>query len=134
MIDASSKQGKHVLRRLEEELVIWLATGGERPQSVPVWFVWEDGSFLIYSVPGRKVDQVRRHPNVHLNFNSTHAGGDVVRFVGRAEVLDGHPLATSNKAYMDKYSEQIEQLGMTPDGFAQEYSIAIRVRPERVKD
>jgi PPOX class probable F420-dependent enzyme len=134
VIDLSSEKGKRVLRRVNDELVVWLTTCGDRPQSVPVWFIWEDGGFLVYSVPGRKVNQLKKHPNVHLNFNSTHAGGDVVRFVGRAEVLDGHPLATSNKAYMDKYSEQIEEIGMTPDGFAQEYSIAIRVRPERVKD
>ena len=133
MIDAASEKGKHVLQRLDEELVVWLATGGERPQSVPVWFLWEDGSFLIYSVPGRKVEQLRAHPNVHLNFNSTRSGGDVVRFVGRAEVLAEHPLATSNEAYIRKYSDQIKRLGMTPEGFAEEYSIAIRVRPERVK-
>ena len=133
MIDASSERGKRVIKRLEEELVIWLTTGGERPQSVPVWFLWDDGHFLIYSVPGNKVEQLKRHPNVHLNFNSTPTGGNVVRFEGRAEVLDGHPLATSNKAYMDKYVDQIKRLGMTPDGFANEYSIAVRVRPQRVK-
>jgi PPOX class probable F420-dependent enzyme len=133
VIDPSSEKGKRVLRRLEEELVVWLTTGGERPQSVPVWFLWEDGSFLIYSVPGRKVNQLEEHPNVHLNFNSTRSGGDVVRFEGRAEVVGGHPPATSNTAYIRKYGEQIERLGMTPEGFAEEYSIAISVRPERVK-
>jgi PPOX class probable F420-dependent enzyme len=122
-----------VLRRLEQELVVWLTTCDKRPQSVPVWFLWEEGGFLIYSVPGRKVNQLRAQPNVHLNFNSTRSGGDVVRFEGRAEVVASQAPATSNGAYIRKYSEQIERLGMTSDEFAQEYSIAIRVRPERVK-
>ena len=133
MIDASSQDGKRILRRLEEELVVWLTTGGERPQSVPVWFLWERDSFLVFSVPGRKVRQLEAHPRVHLNFNSTRSGGDVVRFEGRAEVLAGHPPPTSNEAYMRKYAEQIDRLGMSPEGFAEEYHVAIRIQPEKIK-
>jgi PPOX class probable F420-dependent enzyme len=132
-IDLSSGKGPHVSDRLRDELVIWLTTGGERPQSVPVWFLWEDGGFLVYSVPGRKVDQLAAHPRVHLNFNSTRTGGDVVRFEGLAEVLREAPPATANRGYMDKYKEQIDRLGMTPDGFAEEYRVAIRIKPERLK-
>src|SRR5229473_2991742 len=46
--------GKHALSRLKKELVIWLETTGRdrRPQAVPVWFLWDGKSFLIYAVPG----------------------------------------------------------------------------------
>jgi len=90
VIDASSQEGKRILRRLEEELVVWLTTGGERPQSVPVWFLWERDSFLVFSFPGRKVCYVEAHPRFQLNFNSTRIGGDDLMIVGRAEVLVGN--------------------------------------------
>jgi PPOX class probable F420-dependent enzyme len=132
VIDPATTQGGRALERLQKELVIWLTTGGERPQSVPVWFLWEDESLLVYSVPGKKVRQIQAHPNVHLNFNSTPTGGDVVRLEGRAEVLKGHPLASENPAYVRKYAAQIKRLGMEPESFAREYSIAIRIRPEKL--
>jgi len=133
-IDASTDKGKRVLKKLEEELVIWLATAADgRPQSVPVWFLWEDGTLLVYSVPGKKVEDIRANPNVHLNFNSTRSGGEVVRFQARADVLEGHPLATTNKAYMRKYDEQVRRIGWTPDEFAGQYHVAIRITPDRLK-
>jgi PPOX class probable F420-dependent enzyme len=112
--------------------VIWLTTGGRRPQSVPVWFLWEDGSFLVYAVPGRKVNQIQADANVHLNFNSTRTGGDVVRFQGRAEVLSDQLPADRQLDYMRKYGDQIARMGWTPRQFAAEYSVAIRITPERV--
>ena len=132
LIDGSTDKGKHVLNRLRDELVIWLTTGGRRPQSVPVWFLWEDGSFLVYAVPGRKVNQIQADANVHLNFNSTRTGGDVVRFQGRAEVLSDQLPADRQLDYMRKYGDQIARMGWTPRQFAAEYSVAIRITPERV--
>ena len=40
--------------RLKKELVIWLVTASRdaTPQSVPVWFLFQDDSFLVYSAPG----------------------------------------------------------------------------------
>lgn len=39
-IDRSSEFGARVLRRLEEDEIIWLTTGGKdgAPQPNPVWF------------------------------------------------------------------------------------------------
>jgi PPOX class probable F420-dependent enzyme len=132
LIDASTEAGKHVQSRLEEELVIWLTTGGSKPQSVPVWFLWDGESFLVYSVPGRKVTQLERNPDVRLNFNSTQTGGDVVRFRGRAKVVPEEPPAHENADYVRKYVNQISRLGWTPEQFAEQYSVAIRITPERL--
>jgi PPOX class probable F420-dependent enzyme len=130
-IDLSSGKGPHVSDRLRDELVIWLTTGGERPQSVPVWFLWEDGGFLVYSVPGKKVRELEAHPRVHLNFNSTRTGGDIVRFEGTAEVVPG-PAADRHPEYVRKYREQMQRLAMSPAEFAAEYSVAIRIRPQKL--
>ncbi|MCB0048173.1 MAG: pyridoxamine 5'-phosphate oxidase family protein, partial [Caldilineaceae bacterium] len=53
MIDWDSEVGRRALQRIEREEVIWLTTVSSRgvPQPRPVWFVWEAGSFLIYSTP-----------------------------------------------------------------------------------
>ena len=37
------------------------------------------------------------------NVNSTPAGGDIVRFAGRAEILDGYPPAAEVPDYLGKY-------------------------------
>jgi len=116
---------------LASEVVIWLATGGERPQSVPVWFLRQGDSLLIYSVPGRKVDQIRARPTVHRNFYSTPTGGDIFRFTGRAEILDGHPPAAEVPDYLAKYGEHIARIGSTPARFAAHYSVVIRITLER---
>ena len=34
---------------------------------------------------------------------------------------------------MRKYREQIDSLGMTPEGFAKQYHVAIRIQPEKIK-
>jgi len=132
LIDATTQKGKHVLSRLQEEIVIWLATAGNRPQSVPVWFLWEGETFLVYSVPGPKTSQIEANPRVHLNFNSTRTGGDVVRFQARAEVVPDEPPADKNADYVRKYADQISSLGWTPEQFASEYSVAVRITPERL--
>jgi Pyridoxamine 5'-phosphate oxidase len=40
LFDTGTRAGNRVLRRLEKEIVIWLATSGAegRPHAVPVWF------------------------------------------------------------------------------------------------
>ena len=60
---------KHVQTRLKRELIIWLGTVGRdgRPHAVPVWFLWDGKSFLIYSIPGQKVRDIEASPNVALS-------------------------------------------------------------------
>ncbi len=52
-IDFSSELGKRALERLQREQVIWLSTVNAKgmPQPSPVWFLWQDETFIIYSQP-----------------------------------------------------------------------------------
>jgi len=81
LLDTSTAKGKHVERRLNKEIVIWLATSGTegRPRAVPVWFQWDGDSFLVYSVPGQKVNDIEANPKVQLHLNTGPEGEDVVR-------------------------------------------------------
>lgn len=134
-LDVATPGGKHVQRRLEKELVIWLATTNPngRPLVVPVWFLWDGSSFLVYSVPGQKVTNIGRNPQVELHFNSTPDGDDVVRIDGAAKVPKTQPPAYRVPAYIAKYRRLMKAYGMTPESFSTDYRIPIRVRPTRFR-
>jgi len=116
--------------RLKNELVIWFVTvdADVRPQAVPVWFLFENDSFLVYSQPGRKVDHVRANPHVELHLNTDEVGDVVVRISGTAAIGRGEPPADKVPAYVRKYREQIKGFGWSPAVFAEKYPYAIRVR------
>ncbi len=127
----------HLKQRLLEEKVAWLTTvrADGVPQPTPIWFLWQQGTFLVYSKPdARKVRNIRRNPHVALNFNTDESGEHVVVFRGEAAVEEGAPLADLVPAYLDKYRQGIIDLEMTPESMAQEYSVAIRITPRSVRD
>ncbi|HEY8814268.1 MAG TPA: TIGR03667 family PPOX class F420-dependent oxidoreductase [Candidatus Dormibacteraeota bacterium] len=135
LLDKTTAVGKAVQKRLEKELIIWLATvGGDgRPHAVPVWFLWDGRSFLIYSLPGQKVNDIAANPQVHLHFNTTPDGDDVVRFDGEATRLKRYPLAHKVPTYIRKYARLIKGYDWEPEGFARKYHVAIRVKPTRLR-
>jgi PPOX class probable F420-dependent enzyme len=135
LLDPSTPDGKHVQRRLEKELIVWLATSGRegRPHAVPVWFWWDGKSILIYSLPGQKVNDIEANPKVALHFNTTPDGGDVVRIDGDATRLRRHPLAHRVPAYIRKYARLIKGNDWTPESFARQYHVVLRVRPTRLR-
>lgn len=135
MFDTSTGVGRAAKARLEHESTAWLTTVRERdgmPQPVPVWFLWDGESFLIYSQPGaRKVKNIRGNPHVAVNLNSDAHGGGIVRAEGVAEIVEDAPPLTEVPAYIEKYRPSIPALGMSEDEVADTYRAAIRVRPER---
>jgi PPOX class probable F420-dependent enzyme len=103
-----------------------------QPQTVPVWFLWDDEGFLIYSQPNRqKLKNIARNPHVGLNLNSNEQGGDVVRLEGTARIAEDALLASEVAPYVEKYRDSIARIGYGVEGFAQAYSVAVRVTPER---
>ena len=137
MIDLTSKFGRKVKQHLRKEYVVWLTTLGAdlSPQPRPVWFIWDGSSFLIFSQPqSHKVRHIIAHPQVSLHFNTDEAGdANVIIFVGTAAVDPTGPAARKVPAYLRKYRAGIEALGMTPQQFSQEYSVAIRVTPSSLR-
>lgn len=134
MLDTTTEAGACADERLREEKIAWLTTvrSDGQPQSVPVWFLWDGESFLIYSQSDRqKLKNIGRNPRVGLHLNSNVRGGDVVRVEGVAEILDGFPPATEVGEYVEKYRESIARIGFDPEGFARAYPVALRVTPER---
>jgi PPOX class probable F420-dependent enzyme len=133
MIDLTTKFGRKVKRHLKQEYIVWLTTTGSdlAPQPRPVWFIWDGVSFLIFSQPlAHKVQHITAHPRVALHFNTDATGDqDVIIFVGDATFDPTAPPAHKVRAYFRKYRAGIQALGMTPEQFSGEYSVAIRVTP-----
>lgn len=136
IIDLTTEYGARVARRLQDEQVIWLTTVGRdgTPQPNPVWFVWEDDSFLIYTQDtAYKLRNIRRNPRVSLHFDSGESGEDVVVFTGMASLDESAPLAHRHAAYLEKYRQGIADIDMTPESMGKDYHVAIRVKPDKVR-
>ncbi len=136
MIDTTTEFGQRVTRRLKEERIIWLTTvdRNEVPQPRPVWFWWDGNTFLIYSKPGtHKLEHIARHPSVALHLDGDGLGGDIVVFTGEAHLAEDAPPANAMAEYADKYREGFTRINMTPESFAQTYSVPIRVTPTSLR-
>jgi len=137
MIDLTSNFGRAVKEHLDKEYVIWLTTidSNLAPQPRPVWFIWEDDSFLIFSqTKAYKVAHIKKNPKVALHFNTDETGDKhVIVFVGDASIDANCPPAHKVYKYFEKYKEGISNLDMTPEGFSDEYCIAIRIQPAEIR-
>jgi PPOX class probable F420-dependent enzyme len=135
VLDESTAFGAHAAKRLREEIIGWLTTvtpeGAPRP--IPVWFLW-DGyrSILLYSRPEkRKLANMKANPNVSLNLDSDGIDADIVICWGEMRETDDPP---SNEVpeYLEKYRERIAALGWTPEGFAADFSVPLRIDVSRI--
>lgn len=135
MLDESTEFGARAAKRLREEIIGWLTTvtpeGAPRP--IPVWFLWDGGrSILLYSRPGkRKLANMKANPNVSLNLDSDGIDADIVVCWGEMRVSDDPP---SNEVprYREKYRERIAALGWTPESFAADFSVPLRIDVSRI--
>ena len=136
MIDFTSDFGVRAERRLIEDQVVWLTTVDihGKPQPRPVWFLWDGESLLVYSRPNaHKVRHIETNPHVSLNFNSDQAGGDIVTLLGEAHMAKS-PINTGLIArYVEKYSQGMKDLSLTPADFSNTYSVAIRILPTSLR-
>ena len=137
MVDFRSDFGRAVQQHLKDQYVIWLTTvdSNLKPQPRPVWFIWEQDSFLIFSqAKAHKVAHIKKNPKVALHFNTDETGDKhVIVFTGEASIDMNYPPAHHVPAYFEKYKDDIAGLDMTPEEFSSEYSIAIRIRPAEVR-
>ena len=70
-----------VATRLADATVIWLTTvsADGQPQTSPVWFLWQDDRFLVYSLADSpRVRNLRANPRVSLNLDGDGRGGAIV--------------------------------------------------------
>jgi PPOX class probable F420-dependent enzyme len=133
IFDPSSERGAHALARLTTDKVAWLTTvtAAGQPQSMPIWFLWDEGELFVYS-------DRRAHRNANLAGNpkvSFHladiAGGDIVMIEGEAWIDPDAPGVPDHPAYLAKYGSSIDATLGGPARMAEIYRVAIRIRPTR---
>jgi PPOX class probable F420-dependent enzyme len=135
-IDYSSEFGKIVKNHLDSDQVVWLTTVRKdgTPQPAAVWFIWKDDSFVIFTQPHtQKLKNIARNPHVSLHFNCDEDGEHVVVFLGQAFIDPsiGHNDHVSE--YVAKYDAAMRKLNFTWEDVARDYSVALRIIPERVR-
>jgi PPOX class probable F420-dependent enzyme len=134
MMDMNDPKQAHVAERLRTNVIGWLTTvrPDGRPHSVPVWFLWDGTSIILFSKPkNQKLVNIRRNPNVLLALDDTKNGEDVIVVEGTAELLDQPDLDAILPGYSAKYNAIMQALGWTPEGILADYSQAIRITPTR---
>src|SRR4051794_5986893 len=101
--------------RLRSAEYVWFTTVREdsMPQPTPVWFIWQDDTFLIFSMPdAQKVKNIRANPKVALGYSGSSDASDYLVIMGEARIVEGAPLANQVPAYLEKYAEGIKNIGM----------------------
>lgn len=127
--------GRRAADRLERELIGWLVTvnGAGAPVPSPIWFWWDGEEFLIYSQPDTpKLANIAGNPRVAVHLDGDGRGGDIVIVSGTARIGDDPP-ASRVPAYLAKYAHLIAAYDWTPESFAADYSVPIRVAPRRLR-
>ena len=70
-IDTDDEKGARAAERLATSRVLWMTTVSPdgTPQSSPIWYVWDGGDFLMYSLESARIRNLAAHRRVSLNLD-----------------------------------------------------------------
>ena len=134
VFDTGTESDARALNRLATDIIGWLTTvtPDGRPQTFPIWFLWEDGEALIFSDRRAKRNlNIAHNPRVSLHLNDNGRGGDIVIVEGEARVDEATPPVPEHRAYLAKYGDWITEYLTSAEEMATIYNVPIRVRPTR---
>jgi PPOX class probable F420-dependent enzyme len=134
--DPGTPFGKAVHERLVTAKLIWLTTVGKdgTPQPNPVWFLYEDGEILVYSLhSANRLTHIRQRPQVSLNFDSNGSGGDVIVIAGLARIAPDEQLPSEHPGYVAKYDQPMANVSGDKETFAASYNVAVRIEIRKVR-
>lgn len=123
-------------QQLQDEMVIWLTTTSAdgTPQPNPVWFIADDEDLIIYSNrTAARNRNIERNNRVSLHFNSDPHANHMTVIIGTAVIDPTIAPANESAAYMAKYAQLIPGLDMTPESYAETFSVPLRITPVRVR-
>jgi PPOX class probable F420-dependent enzyme len=131
---SGSDTDRHALERLERDMIGWLTsvTPDGQPQTFPVWFLWQDGTILVYSDHRAKRNaNIGANPKVSLHLEGYERGADLVIVEGEARIDSAAPGPEANTAYLAKYGAWIDGDIGGVDVFAATWNVPIRITPTR---
>ena len=121
---------------LERDVVGWLTTvaADGTPQSSVISFLHEDGTILFYSRPATvKLRNLERSPRVSFHLQSDGYGDHGLTLEGTAAVDPGAAPSDVHEAYRAKYRAPLAHWNMDEGETARDFSVPVRIRPERVR-
>ena len=133
MLDLNTERGAHINERLNNNLITWLTTvrPDGRPHTVPVWFLWDGSTILIFRAIKVKVQELKQNPNVTLALDPSNNGNDIVVVEGTAELVEDVNITVTLPAFVKKYAALLKDMGWTAETMAPNYPHAVRVTPKK---
>jgi PPOX class probable F420-dependent enzyme len=125
-----------VRAHLANDVVGWLTTVApdDRPQSSVISFLWDGDGILFYSRPATpKVRNIALHPAVAFHLNCDPYGDHYIVIEGTARIAPEEARSDVHPEYRAKYREPLVHWGMDEKQTADEFSIPIRIRPDRIR-
>ena len=134
-LDLSKPRNKRADERLRNDLMAWLGTvrPDGRPHLVPVWFLWDGATVLVFSKPDQKIRNLQSNPQAIVALDDTEGGEDVVMLEGEATLLERGSVTPALPAYAEKYAAKLAEFGWTGESMGQEYTESIRITPTRFR-
>lgn len=136
-IDTMTELGAKVAERIERQTLAWLTTVGAdgTPQPNPVWFLWNEGTFLIFSKPGQaKLANIARFSRVSFNLEATDDQEQITILTGSAEIATSDALDPELlDRYAARYATRLPGIGMTRAQYEADYTAVIRFTPEKLR-
>jgi PPOX class probable F420-dependent enzyme len=126
----------HVREHLAEDVVGWLTTVAPdgRPQTAVISFLWDGEGILFYSRPDTpKIRNMTTRPDVSFHLNCDPYGDHIVVLEGLAGRAPHEARSDIHRAYRRKYREPLRHWGMDEAATAEEFSVPIRIIPERIR-
>lgn len=134
--DPDSPAGRWAAEHLASDIVAWLTTvtPDGRPQSSIICYRWDRGSILFWSKPDvPRMRNIRANPRVAFNLQSDLHGDHGFTLEGIAQIDADAPRSDDHAAYMAKYGDVYPHWKMDPVTTADEFSVAIRITPTRIR-
>jgi PPOX class probable F420-dependent enzyme len=137
-LDPSNDVHARALAALQTEEIGWLGSTGRDgfPHAVPVWFLWHDDAVLTFSQPqAAKARNLRADPRALFHLEAGDDGERLAVLQGTAELSDEPSSVWADRvgeAYVAKYQAGLDDLSLTMETMAAEYSLTILVRPHKL--
>ncbi|MEO8287844.1 MAG: pyridoxamine 5'-phosphate oxidase family protein [Chloroflexota bacterium] len=134
MLDLSNEKHAHIDERLRSNVILWLSSvkPDGTPHIVPVWFLWDGDTILIFSKPDQKIRNLRQNRAVMVALDDSKDGDDPIMLAGEATLLPRDEATAADPAYVAKYKSQLDSYNWTGESMSKEYSEPISIRPTRV--
>lgn len=136
MLDLSGPRQAGIAARLQEEEFPYLTTirPDGSPHTVPVCFLWDGSTVLVFSPPDTvKIRNVRQDAHASLALDNFGHNNTPVVVEGMATLVDEPGIEFMMPAYATKYAPLAERNGVTLEQMAQVYTQAIRITPTRIR-